>query len=71
MQNTNNTPTLITKISIKDLHLIRELYKTNKYTQRQLGERFKVSRQTINNIINNQYYRYNDVYDEYGEFRKY
>ncbi len=40
------------KLTQNNIKEIRELYKTNKYTQYELGNKFNVAHQTISHIIN-------------------
>ena len=47
-----------TILSENDITEIRELYKTNKYTQKQLGEMFSVDQSNICRIINRSYWKH-------------
>lgn len=50
-----NNPTA--KLTNEDVRKIRELYNTNNYTLKKLGELFSVNFRTISQIINNKRYK--------------
>ena len=46
-------PTIVCKINMKIANQIRDMYKTGKYTQAELGRQFKLSFQSIGYIVRN------------------
>lgn len=46
------------KLTISDIHTIRKLYKTGKYTQQQIGDKYKVLQCHISRIVNNNTRKY-------------
>ena len=45
-------------LTVDDILMIRKLYATREYTQKELGDKFKVIPSNISRIINNIYWRH-------------